>query len=128
MRRFLLIFSLTLIAFSGKAQLSCPTEHDPLSSKVIFVFKGGATPAQLNTIKTEFAKYPQISKATYIYTSLNYLLVDLNMSISNPNFSHYDELIKIMCGAFNKDNILIKTPAAYEEISGQIDAVTFTVK
>src|ERR1043165_9389432 len=80
MARFLLVFSFVLFCLIGKAQVSCPTEQDHLTGQVIFVFKGGATPAQLNTIKSEFAKYPQITKASYVYTSINYLLVELDMN------------------------------------------------
>ena len=127
MNKFLLIIFLSGLSFLSKAQVACPTEKDSLQGQIVFVLKG-ATTTQLNTIKTEFAKYPQITKATYVYTSINYLLVDLNMNLNNPSFTYYYQLIKVMCAALPIDKILIKTPSSYIDIVTKIDDSSFILK
>ena len=124
MGRSLILFIFLLIGFSAKSQSF--TENDSLISKVVIVLPN-VTSAQLNSVKTEFAKYAQIQKAVFVYGNHNCLLVDLNMNLNTPSFIYYRELIKIMCASINPADIKIKTPVAYSEISNAVNDSKSTV-
>jgi hypothetical protein len=128
MKRLLLIF-FTISCFALKSQTGGVLESDPLNGYVVLVLPT-ATVQQLNNLKLEFAKHPQIQSATYVYQGHNCLLIAL-ADVMNPDFIYYRDLVKIVVGygGINRQDILIKEPKAYTEITtGGIDSTSFTVK
>lgn len=113
MIKHLLSVLLFVVCFISNAQLS-PSESDSLKSRAVLVLPK-VTISQLNNIKTEFAKYPQIQKAVFIYNNHNCLLIDFDNGV-NPNFKLYSELIKMICGYVMRNEIFIKDSNAYNEI------------
>src|SRR5258708_5623079 len=126
MGRYLILFIFLGVLFTAKSQEAIP-ESDPLQTQAILVFPA-PTSAQLNSLKIEFAKYPQILSAVYVFQNHNCLLI--NLANSNTNFTYYRELIKTMSSIINYTDIKIKTPSAYTVISNDVGDVntSFVVK
>jgi hypothetical protein len=126
MRKYLIFFIFLGLGFASRSQVHIP-ETDALTSKVILVLPGVST-TQLAAVKTEFLKYSQIQKATFVYKDHNCLIIDLNMNSNNLVFTTYANIIKIMSVAIPEDKILIKNPIAYSQINDDIDSTSYTVK
>lgn len=122
-----LLFILFFSCFVSRSQTIL--ESDSLKSQAVF-YVPEISVTQLNNIKAEFANYPEIQKAIYVYQTHNCIVVDISAEVAHPRLVFYRDLMKIVVGFVGRDNVFIKTPAAYAEIMGSAanDLSNFTLK
>ena len=127
--RYFYLAIIWLVAFAGLAQTNQDyKETDKLESRVV-LYMPTADNNKLTLIKNEFLKYPQIQSAVYFYQNHNALLIEF-ADVVNPTFTTYSDIIKLIAHGIPSEEVLIKTPFAYDEIisSQVIDSTKFILK
>ena len=99
---------------------------DVIPKKAVLVMPT-VTAGQLNTLKTEFEKYDQITNAVFVYKGHNCLLINLQKDYGSIKF--YSDLLKIIQSSvgITMNEILLKTPEAFNEIMQSADTVSSTI-
>lgn len=92
------------------------TMRDKIEEKGIIGFPG-VTNEQLNLIAVEFAKYPQIVSAEFIYGNQNCMLITFGQV---KNFTVYEELVKVLSGIFPIQNCFLKNKEYFNEIQSSV--------
>jgi len=103
-----------ILAFSVRSQTEIKITDPIPQNKAILVIPG-ITAQQLQSIKTEFAKYDEIVQSVYVYQNHNALLVTFS---TTANIKFYSDLVKIIQGAttLSESDIKIKTSEAFKQI------------
>jgi hypothetical protein len=94
--------------------------RDKIEEKAIIGLPG-VTNEQLNLISIEFAKYPQITSAEFIFGNHNCLLVTFG---NFKNFSVYEEMLKTLYGIYPIENCYLKHKNYFNEIQSSVKAGT----
>lgn len=104
------------------------TETDSLPPRFILILPT-VTDAQLALVKAEFAKYPQIQSATFIYKNHHALLIEL-AEVVNTQFLTYADIMKVVAIGIKYNEIFIKIPVAYDQIlsTAESNNTTYLVK
>ncbi len=98
---------------------------DAIPKKAVLVMPT-VTAGQLNTLKTEFEKYDQITNAVFVFKGHNCLLINFQ---NNGSIKFYSDLLKIIQSSvgITMNEILLKTPEAFNEIMQSADTVSSTI-
>jgi len=110
----LAMFSIMIPTFSAQEI----TMRDKIEEKGIIGFPG-VTNEQLNLIAVEFAKYPQILSAEFIYGNQNCMLLTFGIV---KNFTVYEELVKVLNGIYPIQNCFLKNKEYFNEIQSSVKA------
>jgi hypothetical protein len=88
---------------------------DPIPQQKAIIVIPGISTQQLQSLKTEFAKYSEIKQAVYVYQDHNCLLVNLE---ENGTLKFYSDLLKIIQTAtgLTEQQVAIKTSAIYDKL------------
>lgn len=127
--RFLLFIFLCFGSWQLKSQSYADIlETDSLPSRVVF-YLPTADSEKLNLIKTEFAKFPQIENAVYVFGTHHALLIQF-AAVPSPKFYTYADVKKQIAHGIAHDEIYMKTPTVYEGIlNGNTEgSTTFILK
>jgi len=121
---FIVVFVLGL----GQLNAQEISENDSLPSRFILILPT-ADNSKLTLIKNEFAKYPQIQSAVFVYKNHNALLIEM-ADMVNTRLVYYREIMKVVTHGVKYEEILIKHPSAYEQVIGDAESnsSTFIVK
>lgn len=128
MPRLLFLF-LMVITLNNYGQTNYDiSETDSLPNKIV-LYLPTADNARLNLLKNEFTNYSQIEKAVYYFQDNNALLIEFSSSVSS-RLIYYADIVKVVSQVIPRDEIRIKTPISYSEISnGNVeDLSTFILK
>lgn len=128
MPRLLFLF-LMVITLNNYGQTNYDiSETDSLPNKIV-LYLPTADNARLNLLKNEFTNYSQIEKAVYYFQDNNALLIEFSSSVSS-RLIYYADIVKVVSQVIPRDEIRIKTPISYTEISnGNVeDLSTFILK
>lgn len=114
MTKLFTFLAFVFLSFIAKSQDAIRIT-DPIPQQKAILVIPGITAEQLQSLKTEFIKYSEITQAVYVYKDHNCLLV--NITTSNT-IKFYSDLIKIIQGAtgLTEKDMAIKTSAAYDTI------------
>lgn len=123
MLKHVLIFIFCCLFVFSKAQQIQST--DAIQNKAVIVLPS-VSKAQLELLKTEFAKFKQIKKAVFVYKVHNCLLLEINPS---NEIIFYSDLMKIISQHVALKDIILKESKAYDEIySNDFEGNAFILK